>query len=303
MKKVFGLIAVAGLASVANAQPYPVEATMTFQVFDGTNWVSNINGMENQRVEYRVVIDYSGPRTDLFALGEVIYQPTISGVDNTGASQDQHAAFRNGGISGNSVAGSMLTGAEGGNGGALAGGYGRVVYGQTGMNSSTASQNTMTLFRHSAGSAGAPAGEWMRVAGQFVTSWPAATLPAAPGATGVNNIQRGVASGQTSFALAPTTHVAGVDNLVIFRGAITLSDALDTRTLVLNSSDAFLKRTGGTTSTDDRRYMTWQTSNVDAGSYRTGVTFVPATITLIPTPATAALLGLGGLVAARRRRA
>ena len=51
------------------------------------------DAMSGEQVEFRVVASYVGTRTDLFAMGEVLYQPTISNVDNTGAgpSADQIA--------------------------------------------------------------------------------------------------------------------------------------------------------------------------------------------------------------------
>jgi hypothetical protein len=294
------------MAAIATAQPYPLEAQLRFEVFDGTAWTSNkVNILPGQTVEYRAVVDYTGPRTDLFALGEILYQPIFSNADNSGPNTDTHGAFRNNGVTGIAIPGTMLTASEGENGGALPS-YGRVVYGQAASN--TTQQNVVTLFRHgdTAPQNGAPAGSWMRIAGSFVTNWPAFPLTAAPGATGINNIQRGIASGQSSQALAPTTHVMGVDNLVIWRGSFTASTDLTpaNREVQITSSEAFLKRAGGTTSTDDRRFMTWQTGSGDGGSYRTMVEFVPATITVVvPAPGAAALLGLGGLMIARRRRA
>jgi hypothetical protein len=90
---------------------------------------------------------------------------------------------------------------------------------------------------------------------------------------------------------------------VILRQSITLSNDPAVRTLQFSSFIESARRVGGTTSTDDTRYMSWQTGTADNGSHRTGVQYVPGTINVVPTPASAALLGLGGLIAARRRRA
>jgi MYXO-CTERM domain-containing protein len=303
MKKVIvSLVALSGIAAVANAQTPPMEpigASLRFEAWNGMEWTRNLVTVPGARVEIRAVVNYTGTRTDLTAMGEILYQPILSNADNTGGSTDNFGPFRNGGISGNGIPGSLLTEAEGNNSGALAD-YGRVRFGQTAMN--TANQNVMTQFRHSGGSNGAPAGEWIRLAGSFVSQWPAATLPAAPGADGLNRITRGVSANQVSRALTnpQTNHTLGTSNLVIFRMALTLGDGTDTRTLT--SSPSFLKRAGGTTSTDDTRYMTWQAGDSDNGSVRVGVEFQDLTIS-VPTPASMALLGLGGLVAARRRRA
>jgi hypothetical protein len=307
MKQIAVLIAVAGVAAIATAQPYPVEAQLRFEVWDGSAWTSSVTVNPGATVQYRAVVDYTGPRTDLFGLGEILYQPTFSNADNSGPNLDTLGAYRNGGVTGVSVSGSMLTAAEGTNGGDL-GTYGRVVYGQAGTNATQ--NNIITTFRHGGDSPinNAPAGTWLRIAGSFVNSWPAFPLTqvGGPGSSAINNIQKGIASGQSSQALAPSTHVQGVDDLVIWRGSFTAStDPIMGmgRTVSINSDVAFLKRAGGTTSTDDRRFMTWQTGSGDNGSYRTMVDFVPGTINIVPAPGALALLGLGGLVAARRRRA
>lgn len=303
MKNVIvSMLAVAGMASLASAQVEANGGRLTFQVWNGAAWTNAVDVLPGARVEVRVVASYIGTRTDLFAMGEALYQPTFSNADNTGAGaqQDQIGAFRNGGNGGNSVAGSMLTVAEGDGGNSLAD-YGRVRFGGT-ANSATGS-NTMTSFRHSGGSDGAPAGSWIRMAGTFVASWPQA-LPTTTTADNINRILRGISAQQQSQALNSTFHVQGTSGLVIFRQAITLSDDPAVRTLQFSSFIESARRVGGTTSTDDTRYMTWQTGAADSGTHRTGVTYVPANINvIIPTPASAALMGLGGLIAARRRRA
>lgn len=304
MKNVIvSMLAVAGLAGIASAQTTTEVGggRLSFQVFNPvTNaWGSSIDAAPGQRVEVRVVASYTGTRTDLFAMGEALYQPTFSNADNTGAGaqQDQVGAFRNGGNGGNSIAGSMLSAAEGEQGTALAD-YGRVRFGGTAT--AATGSNTMTTFRHNSDN-GSPAGSWIRMAGNFVTQWPAA-LPAAPAAADTNRILRGISSQQQSFALNSTFHVGGLSN-VVFRQAIILSDDPAARTLQFSSFIESARRVANT-GTDDTRFISWQTGNADSGSHRTlGVQYVPASINVVPTPASMALLGLGGLVAARRRRA
>ena len=304
MKNVIvSMLAVAGLAGAASAQT-TFEATggrLAFQVFNPvTNaWGSSIDAAPGQTVQVRVVASYVGTRTDLFAMGEALYQPTFSNADNSGAGAqaDQVGGYLNGGNGGNSVAGSMLTAADGDNGTALAG-YG-VRFGGTATTAT--GSNTMTSFRHNSDN-GSPAGSWIRLAGTFVSNWPQA-LPGTTDATNINRILRGISSQQQSQSLAPAFHVAGTSGLVIFRQALTLSDDPAARAIQFSSFIESARRVGGTTSTDDTRYMSWQTGAADSGSHRTGVAYVPATINVVPSPASAALLGLGGLVAARRRRA
>jgi hypothetical protein len=313
MKNVIvSMVALAGIASVASAQIGTNDGRLVFQTWNGSAWSSSVlDAAPGQTVQFRAVVSYAGNNTSVFALGGITYQPTFSNADNTGAGAtvDTLGSYRNGGNQGSAIAGSMLSAAEGNDGNALASGYGRVVFGGTAAN--TASQNTVTNFRHGGGAAvaGAPAGSWLRVAGSSVTNWPLAALPTAADATAtnLNNINRGVQAGQQAqtnpvTGLANTFHVAGFQNVVIFRGAITLSTDTDVRTLVLSSAAGSLQRVGATNNADDNRFMTWQTNNFGS-TIQTGVVTTDASIRIIPTPATAALLGLGGLVAARRRRA
>lgn len=305
MKNVLvSLLAVAGMAAAANAQIEAGTTRLAFEVWNGSSWTSSANVLPGARVEYRVTASYTGSQT-AFGLASGRYQPTFNGVDNVGPSQDTNAAFRNGGVSGNAVANSLLNQADGNNGGALTN-YGRVDFGATAMN--TSSQNVLTQFRHSAGSAGAPAGEWLRLAGSSVTTWPLATLSAAQATgTAINNISRGVAItqfAQTNAATGAvnTFYVAGSQNVVVFRGALLLSDSTDLRTITLGNVAGSFLRAGGTNSADDARYFDWH-FNAFGGSFRSSAVVAEGAINVIPTPASVALLGLGGLVAARRRRA
>jgi hypothetical protein len=311
MKNVIvSLVALAGIASVASAQ-VAVEANgarLKFEVFNGTSWSNTAEvTAAGQTVQIRAVVSYTGTNTNVVALGALRYQPSISNVDNdgAGASQDQWGTFRNGGTQGSQVANSMLTAAEGASGAALASGYGRVVYGGISMQASTL--NVASGFRHSANSAGAPNGTWIRFAGSSVTDWLPDTIPGTPSTAQSNGINRGMLANQlasvnATTGLTNTFWAGGTQNLVIFRQAITVSD-LDIATRSAMTVSALIGSIERAGTTDDRRIMKWQTGTFDNGTFNTSVAIESASITFIPTPATAALLGLGGLVATRRRRA
>ena len=308
MKKVLvSLLAVAGMAVVANAQTIEAGSTsLSFQVWNGSSWTNTVNAAPGGRVEYRVVVSYTGASSSPVGLGSIRYQPTFSNADNSGASVDTNVAFRNGGTSGSAIAGSMLSDAEAQSGAALAT-YGRSTWGGIAMQSSTL--NVLTQFRHGDGAAanGAPAGSWIRLAGNGVTNWPLATLSAAQATTAnLNNIARGVVAGQASefnavTGLANTFYVGGRTNLVVFRGALLLSDATAERTIAISSAAGSQDRAGAANNANDDRFATWFTSSF-GGAFRSGVVVSGASI-VIPTPGALALVGLGGLVAARRRRA
>lgn len=295
------LIVVAGIAGVANAQPYPSDASLAFEAWNGSAWVRNsvTLGAGQTRLEVRAVVDYSGPAGSAVALSSLRYQPTLTGADLTGASQDNFAGWRNGGVSGDLIANSMVTVAEGNDGNALAS-YGRVGFGGTATN--TASFNVITTHRHggdfpAAGFTGA--GAALRVAGSFVTTFPSATVPNAT-ANDINFINRGLVASQSS-ALNNPNYRGGLTGLVIFRAAILLGDSTETRTL--STADWSQARAGSSVgSTDDRRFSLWQVTDSETiGSLRVDINHIPLSI-VVPSPASMALLGLGGLAAARRRR-
>jgi hypothetical protein len=307
MKTFSASILLALVGSVALAQQEPIGASMRFEAWDGSAWSRSVTVNPGARIEWRIVMDYTGARTDLTAMGEVLYQPIMSNADNTGTldiNTDRFGDFRLGGFPVPAPGGGTLTEAEGNDPNAIADGYGRVRFGSgTAINSSN--QNIMTTFRHSNGSNNAPPGEWMRIAGSFVSQWPTYPLTSPPGATLYNEITRGITSSQISRALTnpQSNHHRGINNLVIFRMATLLAnDNLDARTMTISSSVAFLRRAGGPTSTDDTRYMTWQTGDADNGSVRVGVEFQELTINVVPAPGAAGVLLVAVSLMPIRRR-
>lgn len=316
MKRILRLCVAAGAVMCvgqASAQTYEQGgARITFQVWEPALnlWTHTVQAMPGMRVEWRIVLSYTGTRTDIFALGEALYQPTISEADITdgGNGVDEFGPWRNGGVSGNSIAGSMLTAAEGEQGTALAS-YGRVRFG--GTVAAASASNVLTTFRHSGGGGGAPAGDYMRIAGNFVSQWPRSLVGPVPPldvtTDDVNSVLRGVSSMQQSQALSPAFHVAGTTNLVVFRGALIMSaDTSWPTSMQLTTFRESFRRVGGPTGAtegDDRRYFTWQTGAADSGSHRTvDPQIVPAFIQILPAPGAGFAFIVFGLSAARRRR-
>lgn len=308
---VSAMLCAAGLPVGVNAQlSETLGGRLEAQVFDtatGT-WGSNVSVLPGSRVEFRYVVSYTGTNTNVLALGGITYQPTFSNADDTAAdgSTDSLLPWRNGGSQGTAIANSMLSAAEGQSGGPLAS-YGRVVFGFTASNSST--QNRVTTHQHGGdfATANAPAGSWLRIAGSAVTTWPLATLSQAEAtAANLNNINRGVLSNQMSLVNpvggSNSSWVSGTQNLVVFRGAIQLSELTDGRTIELSSAAGSQQRFGWVGSADDTRYMSWQIGFFDSGSWRVGVEVIPGSITVIPSPGVLALCGLSGVFIATRRR-
>lgn len=311
MKNVIvSLVALAGVASAVNAQTQPpmeaVGATLKYEVaLPGGAWGSSVDILPGQRVEWRAVLNFTGTAAAV-ALGQIFYQPVFSNVDNdgAGATQDSLGAWRNNGISGQgntNLSPGLLSVAEGNDSATLAS-YGRVRYGFTSRSTTAGSSGALGGIRHSGGSAGAPAGNFIRIAGANNPNWYPASIP--NGTVELNNqILWGVVSDNN--AATSTWFTTGTSNLAIFRQAFIASTDDSVRTVTLNSERATLRRAGGGAGTDDLRFMTWALAGEGGATatVRVGVEYIGATINIIPTPGAAALLGLGGLVAARRRRA
>ncbi len=310
----FAILALTSCVGAAHAQITiePNAARLFYQVFDtaSNTWTTSVSVVPGTRVEWRAVVSYTGANTNVSALGGIVYQPTFSNIDNDAATgtRDELGSWRTAPSPQNPVVpmSAVLSAEEGETGGPL-GSYGRVVFGATVMTASTS--NILTTFRHTGGSAGAPTGSWLRVAGNFVSTWPLPALPTAADATAtnINNINRGIASTQLAAingatGQVNTFHTAGTQNLVIFRGALLLSDQSDARVVELSTAAGTQQRAGGVGDADDRRFMLWQTAPTDNGTWRTGVVLESASINVIPTPATSTLLAALALVATRRRR-
>jgi hypothetical protein len=310
-------LAVVSLAFVASSSlaqaPYPVGGQLRFEVWNGSRWSNHTIARPNERVEVRVVASYIGTQTNVLALGEVLYQPMFSSWDNEGTSRDTLAPWRNAGVSGNAIAGSLLSGAEGASPAALTS-YGRVGYGGTG--STTTYQNVITSFAHCNGSNGAPLGSFMRIGGSFASQWPADGTSGVWTANNANRVLRGISAYQQAEFIGSVSggnpipnayYQAGATDVVIFRQAVTLSDSNISRTLEFTTHQSMLARAGGLSSpTDNRRYMSFWTTNIGAvPDYRVSVAIQSGFITImppVPAPGAASLLAIGGAWCVRRRR-
>lgn len=299
---------VASFSAAAHAQTLPLGTLMRFQVWNGTQWSSSATVTPGSQVEYRISMSYSGTATNIVGFGSARYQPTFSSAINTGPSIDAHAPFRNNGVSGDSVPGSLLSAAEGASGAALAS-YGRVGYGSTGMG--PASLNTLTQFRHGGGAPvnNAPPGSYIRLAGSDVASFPFPAIAIAVQASplAINMIARGVASSQRApieSGVQNTSFVAGLQNVVIFRGALQLAAGNADRTMTITNAEGSLLRgrhgIDPIGSADDTRYVMWWANNGNAISTRAVI--LPASIQIIPSPGATPLVVAALLAVARRRR-
>jgi hypothetical protein len=281
-KMVASLVAVAGLSVAAHA----VDNTRmdVLVSLDGINWAPQVTAGQGSTVQVLVRASYIGTATPL-GFASAVFQPTVSNWTAGDTALDYAA----GGWGSNQTNSANMVPA----GAAGAGQYGRIIpFGRTNLTTAQAITNHV----HLNGAAGAPAGtSWLRIAQRQVTSWIGGTGNTT-GGSGVNVAQLSD-NGRTT--LDPAFNPA-LQNVELFRFGITLGPAAGRDSLTV---DLPLAGFGNRNSTTGEREVYWFATMVEAsGSIRGTAIVNPGTI-LIPAPASLALLGLGGLAAARRRRA
>jgi hypothetical protein len=281
MKSVIAsLVAVAGLSVAAVAE---VNTRMDVLVsLDGINWAPSVTASEGSTVQVLVTASYIGTAAPL-GFASAVFQPTVSNW----TAADTALAYAGGGWGSNQTNPANMVPA----GSAGAGQYGRITpFGRTNLPSLNAIFNHV----HLNGAAGAPAGSWLRIAQRQVTSWINGTGNTT-GGSGVNVAQLSD-NGRTT--LDPAFNPS-LQNVELFRFGITLGPADGRDSLTV---DLPLSGFGNRVSATNERQVYWFASMVEASGSIRGTATVNVGTILIPAPASLALLGLGGLCVARRRR-
>jgi hypothetical protein len=298
MKKLIGsIVAVAGLAAAAHGQGSTL-LKYEVRVADAGNsgWGSSVNALPGDTIEIRALVSLVGG-TMGGGLKQIVFQPVVSGWTGADALIQQD-------IDGGGPSTSQGVGPVGGSRSTpvgivadLPGVYGRIT--PWGANATT----TSTFLRGHVGT-GTAAG-MLRIAQNHITNW--IGVGASSGSTANNNVNGGggVSIAQIAFPSrlpSDPAYEAGQSNLVVFKFAITLSSSTDVRSLSVDTPQAGIGRT--LSSGQYINNVQWFNSpnSGDADFSRTGAETMAALINVVPSPASLALLGLGGLVAGRRRR-
>jgi uncharacterized protein (TIGR03382 family) len=273
MKSVIAsLVAVAGIAVAANAD---INTRVDMLVSsDGTNFSPEITVAPGATVQVLVSVSYTGTAAPL-GLASMVFQPTVSNFSATAL------GFVNGGAGSNTSSPSGVISDSSGN-------YGRISpWGRTAMTTATA----ITAFDNT--SVGQPAGNWLRIAQRQVTSW-IGGAGNTTGGSGVNIAQlANVGRTASDPAFNPSTQ-----NVHVFRFGFTVdAGALDD--MIVDAPAAGFGNRDSTTG--ERQVYWWADLTESSGSIRGGADVHTATVH-IPSPASLALLGLGGLAIGRRRR-
>ncbi|MBI1190784.1 MAG: hypothetical protein GC200_08920 [Tepidisphaera sp.] len=284
MKKVIvSMLAVAGMAMAANA----ADTTLRYEVSadGGATWSSSVNALPGTHIQVRARVAYSGT-AQVFGLSQLVFQPIVSNwadtLDNTGPLSNQI------GPTGGSRTTPLGTVDD------ASGAFGRIT--PFGANAIT----TTAYIRGFVGT-GANAG-MLRIAQAFVTNWIG---------TGTNANNATGAAGVSVAQIAPGTRLptdpaySDSNDVVVFKFGFTLNADSTARTLGIDTPVAGLgKETSSTTGHLGELYASWFTSSQAAQGTRFygSVGTEAASVNVVPAPGALALVGLGGLVATRRRR-
>jgi len=301
MKSVIAsLVAVAGLSVAASAV---VNTQVDYLVsVDGgplMNSVNILSGTGSHTVEVVARVSYIGTGAPL-GLSSIIFQPTVSNF----AATDTALPLHNNGLGGN-------TSTPIGTVSDAPGQYGRISpWGRT----ATLTNTAHTAFIHNAGSGGAPPGRWLRLAQANATNWIGVGPTTSPGnannVTGGAGLQFAQLASASPFRTAADPAFNSNLSVNVFRWGMTIDSNTGVRTLEITTpANGFgnLLTAANTafpnSQVGDREAYWYATTTENSGSIRgtitTGTSFVNV---VIPSPASLALLGLGGLCVARRRR-
>lgn len=290
MKNVIGLIAVAGLAAAASAQNV---AQLRYETsVNGGAWTAGANtALPGQRVEVRAVVSYIGAGTSS-GLCQIVFQPTVS---NWGGGD----VLRTNQVVGLSGTGYAPTGV-GPYGSAITTPQGQVedASGQYGRVSPWGSANATSAATFLRGHTHTVNGvSYLRIAQNQVTNWFGA------GAT-ANNVSGvgGVSCAQGALGGRPGNFPAPVltdQNLVVFKFGFDLGADPADRSLTIDTPQNGIGQSGNPLTPN---VLFFANAFETVGSIRGGAEVMSATVRIVPAPASLALMGLGGLMVARRRR-
>jgi len=272
------IVAAAGIASMASAQITQMDVETSL---DGVSWSGGnraVNPGTTVQFRYKVSFNANGTTASPTGFASLTFQPTVS---NWGT--DTLNAFA---TSGNNTNGGAVTEASGN--------FGRIIpFASTGATTSDPYRGHVQT---------ASGTQFLRIARTTITNWVGQGLTSGTSAANNFNGAGGLACVQKGFSLVTATDPAfnpAIANVVLAKFSLTLSNDGAARTLVISAPTEGMSRNA----TTGAREASWFSSNTDNfGSIKAAVSVADASLTVVPAPGALALLGMGGLMAARRRR-
>jgi uncharacterized protein (TIGR03382 family) len=317
MKNVIvSLIAVAGMSVAANAQLMKMLVST-----DGVNFSNQVNAVSGQTVQVLVTASYTGTSNAIAGFGSANFQPTVSNWH----AADTLLPLRQGGNTlpvggGGMIQPQFYVGTTAGSGSPVHAAYVPGTYGRVNPMGRTflgATDQLLTGFVH-VDPAGPGSGTFLRIAQASNTNWIGGAGNTS-GGSGVNCAQL-YSVGRTTddpdfwgnheLTFDPAggwdvgVRIAALDvrrqNVELFRFAFTLDGTAGARDMTVDAPLAGQQFDAASQS----RYMGFYNNASNTGpGFLTPVTVQTGLIHVnVPTPASLALLGLGGLVVGRRRR-
>jgi hypothetical protein len=280
MKKVLAsMVALAGMAAAANAQVGV--SVLEIQVSaDGISWGAQADVQPGAVAHVRYRISLVGAQA--MGLSGLNMQPTFSGWDNTGAGAfvDSLMAFADTGSNTTTPAGGVTD---------ASGNYGRIL--------PFAAPNVTTTNRLR----GHLSGSLMRVAQNGTTN----AIGAGSSSNNVNGSGGVPVSQSGGFFAPPPGFAAGTEDVLFLKLGVRVSEDVPAteRFIEAGAPSGGFSLYGPTGA--QVRAANWITGYAASGSPTTNyapVEVIGGRIRIVPTPASLALLGLGGLVIGRRRR-
>jgi MYXO-CTERM domain-containing protein len=271
------IVAAAGIASMATAQTTQMDVQTSL---DGVNWeggARTVTPGTTVQFRYRVSFVAGGSTAVPTGFASLTFQPTVS---NWGT--DTLSAFA---TSGNNTNGGAVTEASGQ--------FGRIIpFASTGATTSDPYRGHVQSVSGT---------QYLRIARTTITNWVGQGLTSGTSAANNFNGAGGLACVQKAFSLVGSADPAfnpAITNVVIAKFSLTLSNDTTARTLVISAPTEGMSRNA----TTGAREASWFSSNTDNfGSIKGAVSVAEASL-VVPAPGALALMGMGGLLVARRRR-
>lgn len=298
---------VVACGSIAVGQGNPAETELRYEVrrFDAghnNGWASSLNALPGDRIEVRAMVSYVGT-APVIALGQITFQPTVSNwtagdnlltnyeLGQSGTHFHPYGIGSSGGYLSTPPAG--VPDAPG-------------LYGRAMPFTAAAVTIAGNDFHYRGHTQNVGGVSYLRIARSDVTNWigvgpssGSAAINNVTGAGGVTCWQGSLGSSRDPNAPPPLIRT---ENIFVFKFGFVLSTSPSSRSLVVDTPPlGFGRRTSASDFGGPSTGWFMNTGEIGIGSQVTNAFAVPATIHVVPSPASM-MVGVVGMLAVRLRR-